>query len=154
MLALDMQLTAAALPRPAPSSSTPHHHTTIPYRVTPDTRPQQEYIYSFKYGAEGVEFEMSAAAHGKKKDKYNSKAKVGVGVGEGGETGGGGGREGDSTVCVSCCACALQRALILSMRCCCVVLPGCVFVFCRSVAALELMMCAIRCECWVDVNVG
>jgi hypothetical protein len=38
----------------------------------------QEYIYSFRYGEEGVEFEMAATAHGKKKDKYNSKNKVGT----------------------------------------------------------------------------
>lgn len=38
----------------------------------------QEYIYSLRYGEDGVEFEMAATAHGKKKDKYNSKNKVGT----------------------------------------------------------------------------
>lgn len=33
----------------------------------------QEYIYSFKYGEAGVEFEINTSNHkGKKKDKYSS----------------------------------------------------------------------------------
>jgi hypothetical protein len=32
----------------------------------------QEYIYSFKYGEEGITFEVNASSRGKAKDKFSS----------------------------------------------------------------------------------
>jgi hypothetical protein len=38
----------------------------------------QEYIYSFKYGEDGITFEVNASSRGKAKDKFSSAdAKVG-----------------------------------------------------------------------------
>jgi hypothetical protein len=34
--------------------------------------PLQEYIYSFKYGEEGITFEVNASSRGKAKDKFSS----------------------------------------------------------------------------------
>lgn len=63
----------------------------------------QEYIYSFKYGDSGVEFEVNTSSHkGKKKDKYNSAdAKVCLDWVQ------------ESCPCCPCCTCCLLCKLLL-----------------------------------------